>query len=184
MLIFTVSGSTTSMLSVFYPWSKQTPVSSAETRAFLDHLDHSMTTESEPPPVAREIEFYADENQEPFPLLNLANVPRLLQASENISLVSSVLRDSELVMDKQLKQAVLYRTLIAWAVIVDLFPHDEGYASLIRSLVSDLLDDLSVSIDQKKELEVRFERSLRLLLAFNGISSTLAWVWQSEMAPL
>ena len=85
-----------------------------------------------------------DSDREPFPLENIEDAPPLFKIMTALTLVSNVLRDSELVKDLKLKERVLRRTLLIWGKFVNLLDVDEDFAGFWRRIGNELANLLDV----------------------------------------
>jgi hypothetical protein len=86
---------------------------------------------------------------EPFPSKSVHEAPHLRKALTALSLVSNVLRDSELVKNMPLKVETLKRTLHLWADLVYLFEKDDGFSDFTKVLAENFIEG-----DERPEKEV------------------------------
>lgn len=115
-----------------------------------------------------------DEDLEPFPLQPVDELPLIPRLMHTVGLVSSVIRDTEIIPDQELRKAVLISALKAWATLADAVDVDERYDSASREVGLELAADLHIS----ERLLDRFIDDLRTLIplsiAFAGISTSLS----------
>lgn len=90
-----------------------------------------------------------DADAHPFPFTDTEDAPASTKVAALASLVSTVLRDSELVRDIELKQRVLRKCLVLWGRLVDALEADAAFKEVARELV-EMLAEGRVSASQKK----------------------------------
>lgn len=115
-----------------------------------------------------------DSDQTPFPLDRPEDTPPAMQLSNVLSLVSNVLRDSELVRDLDLKQRVLARTLILYGRFVQLLEQEESYRDFVRSLAEEVSDGLGLGKNRRDEFIEELIDLSAMLTAFGGMASNLS----------
>lgn len=110
----------------------------------------------------------------PFPADNLLEASRADLMIAAVALVSSVLRDSELVDDLELKSIVLQRSLHAWGKVVSVVEGHEGHMVFVRGIGEEISHSLGVSDARREEFVTDFVEMGPILLGYGGIASTLA----------
>lgn len=121
------------------------------------------------------LESLADEDPGlPFPQEELSTLPPLVQAIVRLQLVSSVLRDSELVRDPELKRELLIKTLAEWGGFVELLAADEHYQRFMEVLTERILEQADATPARRKEIEDIIKRDSPFFAAAGGIASTLS----------
>jgi hypothetical protein len=116
-----------------------------------------------------------DRDPDPFPTTSSGDAHPLETLLETVVLASSVLRDSEMVLDLDLKRDVLKEVLHAWGCLVGLLEQDEGYQELVRLLITEILSGRSrFTNERKQDMIDEFVDSSPLLSALGGIKATLA----------
>jgi hypothetical protein len=110
----------------------------------------------------------------PFPdgQIDIASAPVLMTTA--LTLISNVLRDSELVDDLSLKADTLLRTLRAWGTFVSLLEEDEPYVELVRNVGEALADSLQVARSKRHQFVDEFVEMGPVLVGFGGMAATLA----------
>lgn len=136
-----------------------------------DAEDSEPATGSEPPDVETvdqggsdndDLDYYVENaisrSTEPFPARSIHDAPHLQKALAALSLVSNVLRDSELVRDMPLKVRTLKKTVHLWAEMIYLLEHDEDFKEFSAALVEQLVsgDDFGESQGAKIREKLRF----------------------------
>lgn len=121
------------------------------------------------------LEDFADLGEpEPFPLSRPEESGDLGLLTAILGLVSSILRDSELIVDLDLKQRVLQRTLQVWGVFVGILEKDESFTAIIRKLGEMLVDAAAVPSEKRAEIIDRFQATAPMYMAYGGMSISLA----------
>lgn len=109
----------------------------------------------------------------PFPLSPEDDLPRLARFAQGLELVSTVLRDSELVDDLKLKQSALTAVLRGWGHLIDALIEDDAFreaTSAIRSKLEGANTDTELD---ERSIET-FVAIFPMVLAFTGLEVTLA----------
>lgn len=119
-------------------------------------------------------DFSNPKDRDPFPASNVDEAPPLMKAIAALSLVSNVLRDSELVRNVQLKQEILKNTLFVWGRLVEILDTDAEMQRFATDLASDLADEWRLEGDKRAELTFDVSASLGLMVGYSVMSSNLA----------
>lgn len=110
----------------------------------------------------------------PFPLDDPEDVPHVARMMGILSVVSNILRDSDLVPDPQLKQRVLHRTLLCWGLMVEAFNADGGFGDFSQRLAEAIAEQIGYKDERRNDFVRRFTRSMPFLIGVGGVLSTLA----------
>jgi len=113
-------------------------------------------------------------DREPFPVANIDEAPPIVRIMTALTLVSNVLRDSELVKNLSLKERVLNRTLLIWGKFADLLDSDEGFARFWKTLANEVCDLFALPEERRSEFVERFSGGAPVLMSFHGISENLS----------
>ncbi|TCO43614.1 SIR2-like protein [Kribbella antiqua] len=115
-----------------------------------------------------------DEDREAFPLDQVEDGPELARVSTALSLVSNVLRDSEMIRDQHLKKTVFHRILVVWGVYVELLGEDDEYEEFVRGLARRIGINFGVAQSKADEFVDIFMGVAPILAGFTGMSITLS----------
>ncbi|MGH3219923.1 MAG: SIR2 family NAD-dependent protein deacylase [Streptosporangiaceae bacterium] len=115
-----------------------------------------------------------DGDREPFPLEDIEDAAPAIRIMAALTLVSNVLRDSELVKDLELKERVLRRTLLIWGKFVDLLSTDENLTRFWEILAYQLSEAFGVPEESRPGYADLFCEMAPVLVGYNGISQTLS----------
>jgi len=115
-----------------------------------------------------------DTDNDPFPLEKTSEITPIARLIFALSLTSNVLRDSELVKDAELKEAVLHRTLVVWAKFVELLETDKEFQDFSRTLAERLADSMSVPQGRRDGFVEEFRQFAPASTAYTGIAATLS----------
>ncbi len=110
----------------------------------------------------------------PYPGDDIESANPALRIAMYASLLSSVLRDSELVRNKQLKRQVLIDTLGLWASLVAAVEKDERFIEFGTQLARDVSDELGIDGGRRDDYIKRVIRDAPLFYVLGGVMSTLA----------
>lgn len=110
----------------------------------------------------------------PFPVEDVENSPPIYRITTTLTLVSGVLRDSELVKDLPLKRRLLEQTLRTWAELVKLLDESEGYQDFLQDFAEELAVLYRISGQRRRHFIENFVELGPLLTAYGGISAALA----------
>lgn len=130
------------------------------------------TIEDEPSADANEFDPYEavhDEERDPFPAHDLDGAVDDIRLPALLSLVSNVLRDSELVENAALKETGLRRVLSGWGLHMNRVHDSPSTHRLIDALVNKIADRLKFEHERKDELANR----LKLVWATVTVASTV-----------
>ena len=115
-----------------------------------------------------------DSDSEPFPLEDPDAAGPTARIMAALTLVSNVLRDSELVKDLQLKERVLHRTLVIWGQFVDLLDADDELRQFWRALAEKFSVWVGMSDTRRERFVDQFCDMASVLVGYGGISATLS----------
>ena len=115
-----------------------------------------------------------DADKDPFPLEDIEDAPAVVRVMAALTLVSNVLRDSELVKNLKLKERVLHRTLVIWGKFVELVGADEGYQRLASYLADELGKMLQMPDSRRAKFVEDFCDMAPVIMGLSGISATLS----------
>ncbi|WP_186455463.1 SIR2 family protein [Rhodococcus rhodochrous] len=111
----------------------------------------------------------------PFPSTQLENAPIDIQLTGLISLVSNILRDSELVENPSLKEDMLSATLSAWGRYMDVVHNSEELRSMIETVVEAISEALEIEDETRREdLAVNLADAWSMHSSYQGISEELS----------
>ena len=141
----------------------------------LDQAGGSSSNEPDAEPVSVDwLDTLSDSDSLPFPVEPIEDAPLAVQVFSALALVSTVLRDSELVRDNKLKQRVLLRTLIVWARFVEILDADDAFKSFLNGAAEGLADTLGISGSKRKDFVDQLVEFGPILTGYGGISQTLS----------
>jgi hypothetical protein len=111
-----------------------------------------------------------------LPLDQTHNLPTFMPLMRALALTSSVLRDSELVKNIDLKKQVLHRTLSTWGKLVEILGEDPQYQELARETANKVATAAKpkISGDDPETLVDKVSAFSPFAFAFMGISNTLS----------
>lgn len=115
-----------------------------------------------------------DTDKDPFPLEDIEDAPAVVRVMAALTLVSNVLRDSELVKDLKLKDRVLHRTLVIWGKLVELVDADKEYRQFVADIANVFGKILEMSDSRRAKFVQDFCDSAPVLMGFGGISANLS----------
>jgi hypothetical protein len=110
----------------------------------------------------------------PFPANDLENAPADVRLSAYITLVSNILRDSELVEDPVLKEQMLRSTLSAWGRYMDLMTNSEDVQRMINQVAEIINERLGYEDERKEEFAMNLADAWSMHSANRGISEELS----------
>ncbi len=115
-----------------------------------------------------------DVDKEPFPSANVESAPLQVRITGLISLVSNIIRDSEMVEDPELKEIVLARALRVWGQFVGIL--STSLLPLIEQLVDVISDRLEMPQAEIDEFAEWMKRAWPFYAGMTGISDELATI--------
>lgn len=130
----------------------------AETNEDWDYLKENAVTRS----------------SEPFPARNVKDAPHLQVALTALSLVSNVLRDSELVRNMTLKVTTLKKTVHLWAEMVYLFEKDDEFQEFTASLAEHLAEDTESSDKKLEKAKEKLQLQFPLFFGMTAMMGSLS----------
>jgi hypothetical protein len=122
------------------------------------------------------IESLPDDDREPFPSTDLENAPIDIKMQAQLSLVSNILRDSELVENPALKEEVLIRTLTAWGIYLNYVHESPRLKSMLAVLVEVLADRLNFPDEKAEIYKSRLVESWAMFSTYEGIAEDLSTI--------
>lgn len=117
-----------------------------------------------------------DNDREPFPSSDLENAPIDIRMEAQLALVSNILRDSELVENPALKEAVLDRTLRAWGVYMNYVYESPTINAMVNQLAEVIGERLEFSDERSLRFKARLTESWSMFSALVGIGENLATI--------
>lgn len=117
-----------------------------------------------------------DTEREPFPSTDLANAPIDIRMFAELSLVSNILRDSELVENPTLKEPVLVRTLEAWGLYMNYLHESPNLESMVTSIAEVIGNRIDLSEEQRKLFKERLIEGWAMYHTYGGIAEDLATI--------
>ncbi|ROZ42672.1 SIR2 family protein [Rhodococcus sp. WS3] len=119
-------------------------------------------------------ENFEDEDAAPFPSQNVDDAPALMRAISAVTLVSNVLRDSELVRNLELKKSIMASTLIVWGRLVELLDHDEDLREVAQQVAQNLVQTFEIAENDREDFEFRLTSTFGFMIGSQGMVSNLA----------
>ncbi|WP_415394434.1 SIR2 family NAD-dependent protein deacylase (plasmid) [Rhodococcus globerulus] len=110
----------------------------------------------------------------PFPSTLLEDAPLDMQLTGLITLVSNILRDSELVLDPELKESMLTSTLSAWGRYMDIVNGSDELRQMITNIVDVIGERMNMKISRKETVTSNLIDSWSMHEAYRGISEELS----------
>lgn len=115
-----------------------------------------------------------ESDPDPFPLDRLEDMSLISKAISVLTLVSTVLRDSELVTDQDLKRRTLQRALALWGHLIELVESDQDFRAGNHDIATAVAKTIGVPADKVSAFVEDFENIAPGLMAFGGMSATLS----------
>jgi hypothetical protein len=115
-----------------------------------------------------------ESDPDPFPLDRLEDLSLISKAFSVLTLVSTVLRDSELVTDQDLKRRTLQRALALWGHAIELVESDADFREGNREIGTAVANAIGVPKDKAEQFIEDFQNVAPGLMAFGGMASTLS----------
>lgn len=122
---------------------------------------------------AYQYDLSSDRDVEPFPLRPLGDAPESYRLFVAVDLASSVLRESDAVRDKSLKDRSLRAVLRSWGILLDLLEKDEELREGTRRKLVDASAAFTVSKDDLDELFDQFNPLYCSFMAWSGVQGSL-----------
>ncbi|GAA1753740.1 SIR2 family protein [Aeromicrobium alkaliterrae] len=123
-----------------------------------------------------ELDTVSDRDVEPFPLTPLEDFSPVTRVAVTLSLVSSVLRDTEIMKTVAIRRRVLTELLTAWSNFVHLVETDLEYKDFILEVAEGLADELGLEGQKRSSLVKRFPGLFALGIGVGGLASNLSSV--------
>lgn len=115
----------------------------------------------------------SDRDVEPFPLRPLGDAPDSYRLFVTVDLASSVLRESDAVRDRNLKDESLRTVLRGWGVLLDLLEKDDEVREGTKKKLIDASSSLVVSVDNMEDLLSQFNPLYCSFVAWSGVQGSL-----------
>ncbi|GAA1235924.1 SIR2 family NAD-dependent protein deacylase [Oryzihumus leptocrescens] len=126
-------------------------------------------------PAARDwLDRIDDSDQHPFPFAEIDAASPVVKLGVLAGLVSTVLRDSELVRDLELKRTVLRKTLVVWGRFVDALDADQNFGQDAREIAEIVAESLGQPNAQSAEFIEEFMEMVAALTSFGVMSQNLS----------
>ncbi|KXX57480.1 hypothetical protein AZG88_48065 [Rhodococcus sp. LB1] len=110
----------------------------------------------------------------PYPANNMDDAPPLMRSIAALSLVSNVLRDSELVRNVELKTSILHNTLVIWGRLVHILDTDERMREIARDLAEELAEEFEIKSSKREEFVFSLSSTVGLFIGSGAMASNLA----------
>lgn len=116
------------------------------------------------------------QNDSPFPSSNLEDAPLDMKLAGTITLVSNILRDSELVENPSLKEDLLKSTLSVWGHYIDIINGSPQLRSMIEGIVRVIGDRLEINPERRDIVTNNLVDSWSMYEAYRGIEEELSTI--------
>ncbi|MGY4712759.1 SIR2 family protein [Mycolicibacterium sp. CBM1] len=113
-------------------------------------------------------------SSDPFPTRSIKDAPQIPKALAALSLVSMVLRDSELVRNMTLKVEILTKTLRLWADMIYSLEQDQKFVEMGVTLADQVADALNKSETEKANIIAEVKTNLPVVFTTNVMVNSLA----------
>jgi hypothetical protein len=130
--------------------------------------------EKEPEANIGKFQEYDDREAPPFPIIEETEVPIALRMYKTLDITSSVLRDSDLVPNLDLKQRLLAKVLEMWGMAISALNLDTTFQEFARSLAEQAEEEMDLTEKEREEFLDEFTRFLPAAFSLGGIGDTLA----------
>lgn len=115
-----------------------------------------------------------DRDVEPFPLEPIDDGPSIQRMIATLGLVSSVLRDTEIITDPSLRRSTLSDVLLGWSNFIYAVELDEDFKEFTTDLVEYVADRLNYNDARRNSLRRDLPEGLAFSYAVGGISANLS----------
>jgi hypothetical protein len=115
-----------------------------------------------------------EEDSLPFPFDDIDAAPVAIQFMVKLSLLSTVLRDSELVRDKRLKQTVLVDALLMWGSLVAILEEDQEFREFSKLTADAFAELLNLNKERRQKFIEEFVDWSPILWSYAGIDASLS----------
>jgi hypothetical protein len=115
-----------------------------------------------------------DDDRVPFPLEPVGDEPTVLLQMQSLDLLSSLLRDTEVISDHELKESYLTRLLLSWALLVARLEAETGDAASLRDALAHAAEQIGIPEKKLERFLADMMRLLPLSIALSGLSLTLS----------
>lgn len=110
----------------------------------------------------------------PFPLQPYENGSAFIKKTYALDLASSIVRESTLVEDQDLKSSVLRQVLVGWGALIDFMVEDEETQAALQELTAQIVEALDLDDEERDQFVERFGEFFPPTFAMSGVSSSLA----------
>lgn len=110
---------------------------------------------------------------EPFPLQPIDDAPLAGRMAITLDLVSSILRDTEIMEDVNVRREILGKVLLGWANFVRTLESDEYFGRITTENSRDLAKDLGIPEKRWEEFTSNLRDLTAIFIAFSGMSATV-----------
>jgi hypothetical protein len=115
-----------------------------------------------------------DRDPLPFPVVRIHEAPPLVQLIETLALVSTVLRDSELVKNLDLKFETLSHTLALWGRLVDFLEADSSFREVIGEVAKEYATKNNIAEKEQPAFLDYFVETAAVFTSLSGLTETLS----------
>jgi hypothetical protein len=126
---------------------------------------------------AKDISDYDDSDDAdavPFPLTDPTTWSRTNRLAWTLDLTSRVVRDSDQITDRDLKESVLSEVLVGWGYLLELFVADAVFVDPAHSIAQQMVDAGDLKEARKEEMGERLSLLLPAFAVMGGIASCLS----------
>ncbi|MCW2799471.1 MAG: SIR2-like protein [Aeromicrobium sp.] len=114
-----------------------------------------------------------DEDLDPFPLQPINDAPPLVKLISTVTLMSNLVRDTEVIEDQEFRRGILARVICAWARLVASLETDPGYESAASESAHALATTLGIAERHAERFVREVSDFFALSVVMGGISATL-----------
>lgn len=137
-----------------------------------DSTGKTETAESDDDPY----EQIPDDQRSPFPAHDLDNAPDAIRLPAQLSLISNILRDSELVENADLKELGLRRVLAGWGLHMNQVHDSPGTHNLIEGITQFMAERFELSEQRRSELATDLKQVWAMVMIADAITEDLATI--------
>ncbi|GAB2691936.1 SIR2 family protein [Nocardia thraciensis] len=117
-----------------------------------------------------------DHERDPFPSDDLENAPEAIRLPAQLTLVSNILRDSELVQDPELKESGLMRTLRVSSVYLDNMYSSHEVKDLVDRIIDTMLKYQDLPPDKVERLRAGMVETWSVMAFMSHLDDELATI--------
>lgn len=115
-----------------------------------------------------------DDDRVPFPLEAVGDEPTVLLQMQSLDLLSSLLRDTEVITDHELKERYLSRVLRSWAQLVARLEVETRDAASMKDALKHAAEQIGIPERKVEQFLADMMRVLPLSIVLSGLSLTLS----------